>query len=413
MPVQSQARPTVTPAAAGPTQAPAGSGGRLDRMQRTVGNQAVQERLGLGAPEQECVEGDGSEVADGVAGAQEAMRENTDNASIRVKGRLAKNAAFADADGNGLIGAQATTFEVGVSRSRVWASFLPEVLLIPGSALGKAVTGGIGLSKLSFDFKTGTPSLTYDLGLAGDLLDPFFGVRDEVERLFSDAVRGALPPELLAGGYDPYTDPMLPQRLAAVAMALTSSLPARPAVTGGRGLGADDLLARIDQPEIVAKVGAKAMDVPLDPTTRLRLGDGATLELTARLEGTMGDALTRPKLRELSLSTQQLTLENVDAGLLGGLELHEMTFGPDVSVRKLHYTLGAETALALTKAFAAMGRPGANAPADPPVAMQALREQIDAAARRELPELLRAQVRRVAGEMPGLPLAELLGPMRG
>lgn len=419
MPVQSQARPTVTPStAAAPTtgQAPAG-GGRLDRMQRTLGNQAVQERLKLGAAGGQ--EGDGGPpggaIGEGVASAQAALRQNTDHASVTARGRLAKNAAFADADGNALLGKASTTFEVGVSRSRAWARFTPEVLLVPGNALAKAATGGIGLSELSFDFRTGKPSLTCDLGFAGDLLDPFLGIQDFIERAFADAVSGALPADLRGGDYDPYTDPELPQRLASVAAALSTSFPGRPEDFGGRGLGAEDMLARIDKPELVARVDAKAAAVPLDPRTKLRLGEGASLELTVRLDGTLGDALQQPTLRELVLVTDDLTLEDVDTGLLGGLELHKLALGPDLSVRELDYTLGAETALVLMKAFGDMARPYAAAQPGavqaPPT--QALRDKIDASVRVELPRMLRDQVRRVAGEMPGLPLAQLLGPGQG
>lgn len=402
MPVQTQVRPPATSTGT-PEQAPSPTGGRVDRMQNAVGNQAIQERLGIGA-----------KVSEGTASAQAALDATTQSASVSVHGRLAKNAWFADTDDNTLIAWASTQFSVGISRALVWARFDPELLIVPGSLLAQAATGGVGLSKMEYDFQRGKATLGVDLGFAGDLLDPFLGVKAEIEGAFEKAVRDVLPADLRAGGYDPYTDSALPQRLGEIATSLTAAFPAQAPAEGAaegaggperKGTTTEQLLKRVTDPEIRASVRAKAMEVPLDGGFKLRIEDGATLELAVRLAGNLGDALAEPKLRDVLLRTKDIHLVHEDAGLLGGLTLRTIRFGPDLSVTELDYSLGAET---LAAVLARAGGSSTNAGS-----IRAMRDPIDAGARQAIPTLLREQVRHLAAEMPGIPLAGLVAPPQG
>ncbi|MFN7145966.1 MAG: hypothetical protein ACK4YP_19470 [Myxococcota bacterium] len=400
MPGPSQQRPSRTPAAT-PAQAPA-TPARVDGRQQTVGNAAVQERT-RGAAE--------TAPAGGVAGAQSALRQNTHAASVSVSGRLPANALLGESEGNSVSTGAATGFSVGVGRSGLWARFHPALLVRPGGFWERMATGGITLSQLYFNFETGRASLSIDTGAAGDFLDYFMDLKGGIEQTFADAVQNAMPPGIRGGGWDPYTDPQLTQRLASVATALSASFPASAASPGRPG--GNDLLGRITQPELSASVSARAMQIPLSDGMLLRLDDRASIDLLARLDGTMKDALARPRLQELRLDTDGLTLEHESVGLLGGLDLHGITFGPDLSVRRMDYTLGAETALGLLKVLGMvaqlrtgqdLGVRDTNTPE-----LRALRQRVEAEARQRLPAMLRDQVRQIGGDLPGLPLQQLLG----
>lgn len=401
-PGRSQQRPTTTPATAAPTQAPA-SPARTDSRQQTVGNAAMQARTTGQAP---AAEG-------GVAGAQTALRERTHGASVAVSGRLPANAMLGSSDGNELKTEDSTSFSVGVGRSGMWARFHPSLLVRPGGFWQRMATGGVTLSQLYFNFETGRASLSVDTGAAGDFLDLFMDLKGGIEATFADAVTKAMPEGLRGGNYDPYTDPTLTQRLSSVVAALSSAFPATrtPDARGQSG----DLLSRITEPELSASVNARPVSIPLSGGMLLRLDDGARIDLLAKLDGTMADALARPTLRELNLDTDGLTLEHESVGLLGGLDLHGITFGPDLSVRDMRYTLGAETALGLLKVLGMVAqlRTGQDLGVrdlERPE-LKAIRKRVEDEARQRLPAMLRDQVRSLGGDLPGLPLGQLLsGP---
>ncbi len=407
MPGPSQQRPTraASPSAAQSPTAPA----RVDPRQQALGNQGVQART---ATQGTATQGASTEGPGGVAGAQSALRANTHSASVSVSGRLPANALLGESEGNQLSTGASTSFSVGVGRSGLWARFHPALLVRPGGFWERMATGGITLSQLYFDFQSGRASLSVDTGTAGDILDLFMDVKGRIEATFADAVRGAMPADLRAGGYDPYTDPTLTQRLSTVVASLSSAFPA----TGGGGARpGGDLASRITEPELSAHVSARAAQVPLSDGMVLRLDDRASLGILARLDGTMADAFARPRLRDLRLDTDGLTLEHESVGLLGGLDLHGITFGPDLSVRQMDYTLGAETALGLLKVVGMLaqvrtgqdlGVRDMNTPE-----LRAIRSRVEAEARQRLPVMLREQVRQLGGDLPGLPLQQLLeGP---
>ncbi len=401
MPGQSQQRPTVATA---PSRAPA----PLARSgQQGVGNAALQARtVGQSAPA--AAEG-------GVGGAQSALRDRTHSASVSVSGRLPANALLGGSNGNELKTGASTGFSVGVGRSGIWARFNPALLLTPGGFWERMATGGITLSQLYFSFESGRASLSIDTGAAGDFLDLFMDLKDGIEAKFADAVTGAMPAELRGGNYDPYTDPTLSQRLAAVVTSISTAFPAaRAPATGNKG---GDLLSKITEPEVSASVTARPMQIPISDGMLLRLDDRAQLNVLARLEGTMGDALSSPRLRELRLDTDGLTLEHKTAGLLGGLDLHSITFGPDLSVRDMRYSLGAETAVGLLKVLGMVAQLrtgqdlGVRDMESPE--FRGIRARVDAEARATLPRMLRDQLRQISGDLPGLPLGQLIGRQQG
>jgi hypothetical protein len=219
-----------------------------------------------------------------------------------------------------------------------------------------------------------------------------------------------MPAELRGGNYDPYTDPTLSQRLAAVVASISTAFPAaRAPGAGGRG---GDLLSKITEPEVSASVTPRPVEVPISDGMLLRLNDRAQLNLRARLEGTMGDALSSPRLRELRLDTEGLTLEHRTAGLLGGLDLHSITFGPDLSVRDMRYSLGAETAVGLLKMLGMIAQLrtgqdlGVRDMESPE--FRSIRARVEEETRARLPGMLRDQIRQLSGDLPGLPLGQLL-----
>lgn len=398
MPGPTQQRPSRTPAAT-PSQAPT-TPARVDGRQQTVGNAAVQERT-RGAAEA---------PAGGIAGAQSALRQNTHDVSVSVSGRLPANALLGESEGNSVSTGAATGFSVGVGRSGLWARFHPALLVRPGGFWERMATGGITLSQLYFNFQTGRASLSIDTGAAGDFLDFFMDLKGGIEQKFADAVQNAMPADIRGGGWDPYTDPQLTQRLGSVATALAASFPASAPQAGRPG---NDLLGRVTEPELSASVTARAMRIPLSDGMLLRLDERARINLLARLDGTMKDAFANPRLQELRLDTDGLTLEHETAGLLGGLDLQGITFGPDLSVRRMDYTLGAETALGLLKVLGMvaqlrtgqdLGVRDTNSPE-----LRAIRQRVEAEARQRLPAMLRDQVRQIGGDLPGLPLQQLLG----
>ncbi len=402
MPGPSQQRPAASRAPAA-THAPATST-RVDPRQQQVGNATVQSRTtdqATAAP------------AGGITGAQSALRERTHGASVSVSGRLPANALLGSSEGNELKTEAASSFSVGVGRSGMWARFHPALLMTPGGFWERMATGGITLSQLYFNFQTGRASLSIDTGATGDFLDFFMDLKDGIEAKFADAVTGAMPADLRGGNYDPYTDPTLAQRLSSVVTALSSAFPATSGANGGKKA---DLLSRITEPELTASVNARPVEIPLSGGMLLRLDDNASLNLLARLDGTMADALASPRLRELRLDTDGLTLEHESVGLLGGLDLHGITFGPDLSVRDMRYTLGAETALGLLKVLGMMAqlRTGQDLGVrdmERPE-LTGIRKMVEDEAKLKLPQMLRDQVRQISGDLPGLPLGQLLGAPR-
>src|SRR5688572_8522142 len=117
MPIRSQTRPTASPSAAVQSPGPTSGAGAADRRQRTLGNQAVQESLGLGAPGPTSDPGvceTAEDAAPAAAAAQAALRANTDDVSVSVRGRVAEHACLGEADGGKVLAGQDTTFEVGV-----------------------------------------------------------------------------------------------------------------------------------------------------------------------------------------------------------------------------------------------------------------------------------------------------------
>ncbi|MDP2310961.1 MAG: hypothetical protein Q8P18_33385 [Pseudomonadota bacterium] len=391
---QQTASPAVSPA-----QSPAAPA-RGNARQATLGNAAMQERVGEQAP---TTEG-------GVASAQTALRERTHGASVSVSGRLPANALLGSSAGNELKTEESTSFSVGVGRSGLWARFHPSLLVRPGGFWERMATGGITLSQLYFNFQTGRASLSVDTGTAGDFLDLFMDLKGGIESKFSDAVTAAMPEGLRGGNYDPYTDPTLTQRLSSVVNALGSAFPATRSA-GGTGKE-DSLLAKITEPELSASVQPKPVTIPLSDGMLLRLDDRASLNLVARLDGTMADALAAPRLRELHLDTDGLTLEHKTVGLLGGLSLHGITFGPDLSVRDMRYTLGAETGIGLLKVLGMVAQLhtgqdlGVRDMESPQ--LKVLRQKVEDEAKARLPQMLRDQVRQLSGDLPGLPLGQLL-----
>jgi hypothetical protein len=395
MPVQSLQR---TPTISGPTTQQGPAAARVDRRQQTLGNEAVQQRMGANAP--------GAEGAEGVAGAQSLLRDKTDSASVSVRGRLPGNASLGKAGSNEIRTDKATGFEVGAGRQGIWASFHPELLVRPDSMWSRLATGGITVSQLYFSFESGRASLSFDTGLAGDFLDLFMSLKGGIEQKFSDAVRGALPPWLTKGGYDPYTDPELTQRLASIVSSLSSAFPA---ASGGGGA---NLLNQVTEPEICANVTPKPMEIPISDGMLIKLSERASLGLTAKLTGTLGQALKHPQLRELDVRTDGLTLEHKTWGVLGGLELRSLSFGPDLSLLGMDYTLGAETGAGLLKLLGAiaelhtgqdLGVRDMNTPE-----FKALRAKVDAEARQKLPAMMREQLKQHENDIPGLPLHDLV-----
>jgi hypothetical protein len=398
-----RAKQTPTPARAPVTQAPAQApaGGRS--RQATVGNAAMQQRVGEQTPAPQG----------GVEGAQTALRDRTHGASVSVSGRLPGNALLGASEGNELKTEASTGFSVGVGRSGMWARFHPSLLVRPGGFWERMATGGITLSQLYFNFQTGRASLSIDTGAAGDFLDLFMDLKGGIESKFADAVTTAMPPDLRGGNYDPYTDPTLTQRLSSVVNALATAFPAAKGTDGKPKK--DDLLSKITEPELTASVQPKPVTIPLSDGMLLRLDDRASLNLVARLDGTMADALKSPRLRELTLDTDGLTLEHESFGLLGGLDLHGITFGPDLSVRDMRYTLGAETGLGLLKVLGMVAQLrtgqdlGVRDTESPQ--LRGIRKKVEDQAKALLPQMLRDQVRQLAGDLPGLPLGQLLsGP---
>jgi len=409
MPTRAVTRPTATP----PTTATPTTQPRTDARQQAVGNAAVQARTGRGAqgPASAMSTGEQGPGAGGIATAQTSLRDTTHSASVSVSGRLPANAQLGESDGNTLSTGASTGFSVGVGRSGLWARFSPALLIRPGGFWERMATGGITLSQLYFDFQRGRASLSVDTGAAGDFLDLFFDVKDDIEARFATAVEAAMPAGLRGGNYDPYTDPALTQRLASVANALSAAFPATRAPEGGRR-GAD-LLSRITEPELSANVTARPAEVALSGGMKLRLGERANIGLLARLDGTMKDAMASPRLREIRLQTEGLTLEHETFGLLGGLDLHGITFGPDLSVRNMEYTLGAETGVGLLKVLGMVaqlrtGRDLGIRDTETPQ-FRALRARVENEARQRLPAILRDQIRQIGGDLPGLPLQQLLG----
>ena len=140
--------------------------------------------------------------------------------------------------------------------------------------------------------------------------------------------------------------------------------------------------------------------------------------LAASLLSLAPELRTTPRLlRELRLDTDGLTLEHKTAGLLGGLDLHSITFGPDLSVRDMRYSLGAETAVGLLKVLGMVAQLrtgqdlGVRDMESPE--FRGIRARVDAEARATLPRMLRDQIRQISGDLPGLPLGQLIGRQQG
>ena len=387
--------PTTAPPRSTSAAVPARAAGSnaLSQMQGAQGNAAAQEALA----------GNGG---DAIAGAQGALRDTTSSASVSVAGRLPGSLLLGQVGEDELRTGAATRFQVGVGRSGLWANFHPALLFEQSSFWGSLATGGIQVSQLYFDFRTGQANLSFDTGRMGSFLDLFMDLRESIESMFAAGIKGALPGFVTGGNYDPYTDPQLSRNLMSVVDAIGASFPSG----GGQG----GLASQVSDPELGMNLSPLPMRVPLSDGMNLVFTDRAALDLTVRTQGNLQQALAQPRLRDVVLRTEGVNVEHDTWGTLAGIRVHSLSLGPDLSVRGFEYTLGLEDGIGLLQ-FGAMllqmrtGQDLGVHSVEPPE-LTAVRQRIDQQAREKLPVALREQLQRLVGTMPGTPLAGLLGP---
>lgn len=337
--------------------------------------------------------------------AQGLLRDHTDGAGVSVGGELPGQALLGESDGNRVSTGGATGFSAGVERNGLWARFNPPLEIRPGSVWARMATGGITVSSLYYSFREGKASLTLDTGVAGDVLDVFMNLKGGIEGRFASAIKGALPAKIREPGYDPFNDKDIGTLLSGVVSAMGSAFPKDASSAGG------DLASRITKPSITATVSPKPMEVDLGDNMKLKLGANASAQLTAHLKGTMGDALSQPKVASLVLSCDGVSIEHKEWGKIAGIDVRSVGFGPDLAVTSLDYGLGLESGIGALKALAMLfqlrtgqdiGVRDVNSPE-----LKGIRDDIDAKAKAKLPELLKQQVLAHDKAIPGVDLSDM------
>jgi hypothetical protein len=305
---------------------------------------------------------------------------------------------------------EATGFSVGVGRAGLWANFHPALLVEPDGFWASVGTGGINISQLYFDFQSGKASLNFQTGRMGRFLDLFMDVRDGIEAKFGAAIKSVLPAWAAGGNYDPYNDPELTQHLSGVVNAMTAAFPA----SGG---GGTNIARQITEPEINLHATPIPTAIPLSSSMKLTFTKEASIGINARLQGNMKDALAKPKAKDITVSTEGVQVEHETWGTLGGLRVHRLVLGPDLSVKDFQYTLGLEDGLGVLKLGALLlqmrtgedlGVRDMNRPE-----LKAVRERVDKDVREKLPGALRDQLNKLAGSMPGSPLMSIVDGTTG
>lgn len=381
-----------------PTQAPAKKPGQPQQSpaagpQDQLGNDAIKNAMPSG-PED----------------VQSTLLEHTDNASISVGGRLPGNLKLGEKDGNSLATGEPTSFSLGVGRNGLFANFHPGIQVRPGSFWARAATGGITISSLYYSFQGAKADLTLDTGLPGDVLDVFFDFKQSIEDRFAAGLKGALPARLQQPGFDPYTDPELPGLLQKAVNGLGSAFPSG-APAGGPG--GPELMDKIQQPTITASVNPKPIEMPLQDGLKLILTGDAALELTAHLQGNMGDALTDPRIGQLDVSTRGVTVEHERGGKLASIDVRSLVFGGDLSLQRFDYDLALESGLSALKLLGMLaqlrtgqdlGIRDQNA-----VRLDGIRAMIDGETRQKLPKLLKEQILANDKALPGFSLKKMFG----
>ena len=366
-----------------PAQAPAA--GPQDRL----GNDALKNAL-PGGPED----------------VQSTLLEHTNSASISLGGRLPGNLNLGEKDGNSLATGEPTSFSLGVGRQGLFASFTPGIEVRPGSFWARAATGGVTISSLHYSFQQGKADLTLDTGLPGDVLDVFFDFKQSIEDRFAAGLKGALPARLQQPGFDPYTDPELPQLLQKAVNGLGSAFPS--------GAGpAQGLMDKVSQPTLTASVRPKPIEMPLQDGLKLILEGDAAIALTAHLQGDLGDALSDPRIARLDVNTSGVTVEHETGGKLASIDVRSLVFGGDLSLQRFDYDLALESGLSALKLLGMLvqlrtgqdlGIRDQNA-----VRLEWIREMIDGETRQKLPQILREQILANDGAIPGFSLKRMFG----
>jgi hypothetical protein len=373
---QQTAAPTVAPAQAGPG----------------VGNSATQASLGLG----------------GVGDVQATLRERTESVGVRVGGQLPPHLLLGEQEGNRVTTGEATGFSVGVDRGGIFANFSPALEVRPGSFWARMATGGVTVSSLYFSFASGRARVSLDTGLPGDILDVFMDLKEGIEGQFSSAIQGSMPARLRTPGYDPYTDPDLAGLLRTAVNAMGSAFPKDAPAGAAAGPGLTDQITR---PTITASVKPKAVRVPLGDKLTLILDPSASLDLTAAMRGTMGQALAQPKVDRLDVRTDGISIEHDIGGKLANIDLRSLSFASDLSLTSLDYGLGLESTIGALKALGMLlqlrtgqdlGIRDVNSPE-----LTGIRAMIDDKARAQIPTMIREQIRTNDRAIPGFTLSSM------
>lgn len=389
MPGRQRAPQTATPQTK-PAQSTAPKAGD----QAAMGNGAISEMLGLSQ------DGPG-----GIEGAQSALREKTDGASVSVGGQLPGGMLLGEKDGNKIATGKSTGFTTGVSREGIYAHFSPPIEVTPGSWWERAATGGVTISSIFYSFATGKARVTLDTGVAGDILDFFMDLKEDIEGKFSDGIRSAMPARLQKPGYDPYTDPDLAGLLGNLASTMGSAFPQDGAK---KGPGMAD---KITSPTLSASVRPKPIVIPLQGKIKLHVDPGSSIELAAHLEGSFGTAMKNPKVKSLDLNTQNVSIEHDVAGKIANVGLRRLTLGSDLSVQALDYDLGIESTLSALKLLIVLAelRTGQDMGVRDTnnVQLDSIRKMIDEQAGTKIPELLREQIRANDNAIPGFKLTSM------
>ncbi len=381
MPAQSRGPQQVSPAKAPTTTGPAKVAG--------PGNAAGQDAMPAS-----------------VEDTQGLLRDHTDGAGVSVAGELPGQALLGESDGNRVSTGGATGFSAGVERNGLWARFNPPLEVRPGSVWARLATGGITVSSMYYSFREGKASLTLDTGVAGDVLDVFMNLKGDIEGRFANAIKGALPAKIREPGYDPFNDKDIGNLLSGVVSAMGSAFP-----KDGGGAGGAGLADRITKPSITATVSPKPMEVALGDKMKLTLGANASAELTAYMQGSMGDALKQPKVASLLLRCDGVAIEHEVWGKIAGIDVRSIAFGPDLSVTSLDYELGLESGLGALKALAMLfqlrtgqdiGVRDVNSPE-----LKGIRAEIDGKAKAQLPAMLKQQVLAHDKAIPGVDLSDM------
>lgn len=343
----------------------------------------------------------------GPADAQQKLRQHTRDASVTVGGQLPADRLLLEGSGGDRVTtSEATSFQVGVSRTGLWAQFTPALGIRPGDWQTRWATGGIDLTSLHYSFATGKCSLSADTGVTGDILDWFMDMQGRIEGRLGAVFTSALPARLRQPGYDPYSDPDLPALLQQIVASL-GSMPQAGPPTGGQ----KDLLDDVQKPTLSAWFQLQKSRLPIDESYEMVVDERASVSVTAHLLGAAKQALKDPHIHKLDLSATGITVEHKSAGLVAGIEVHSASFGPGLALQGMHYDLGLESLASLGKLLAILAQ--AHTGQDlgvrdqDAVRLEGIRKRIDAQAKEKLPEFLREQVRAHDDAIPGYSLARM------